>query len=68
MPAPEMKVELPDENKTEVTEVDSELKNKLLVLSHRLDECLKIINNDINRTKNEIRTISNSIKNIVKMM
>ncbi len=57
-----------EDNKTEVTEVDSELKNKLLVLSHRLDECLKIINNDINRTKNEIRTISNSIKNIVKMM
>ncbi len=56
------------DNKSEVTEADDEVKNRLLGLSHRLDECLRIINNDINRTKNEIRMISNSIKNLVKMM
>ena len=56
------------DNKSEVTEADDEVKNRLLGLSHRLDECLRIINNDINRTKNEIRMINNSIKNLVKMM
>ena len=45
---------------------NSEIKNKLSVISHRLDVCLKIFNSDTDRAKNEVKSISKQIRNMIK--
>jgi hypothetical protein len=45
---------------------NTEIRNKLTGISHKLDLCLKIFDNDKERAKSEVRNIRNNLDSIIR--